>query len=104
VPETPPPEDQHKASEWYIAKMIEDADGDDEHLLRLVADGMDVVKAHKKRLDEVQLQAAIRLRNEGVPMQRIARLARVSDSALSRRIIRAGGIRRVDRRRSRRKS
>lgn len=101
MPNTPPPLSHHGASEWYLAQIVEEAGADDEKLLRLLAQAMEETEEHAERIRNIRDDAARRLREKGLPMQRIAKLAGVTDSALARRILNAGATRRVDRRRRR---
>jgi chemotaxis regulatin CheY-phosphate phosphatase CheZ len=89
-----------KVSQEWLDRLVAEADGDDERLLHLCADHLEVVDEHGDRVRrELRDPAAQRLREAGVPMKRIATLARITDSALARRILHAGSKRRVDRRR-----
>lgn len=87
----------HEHSEGWIAQMDGVADGDDELRVRMVAAHLALVEEHADRMRDYRDDAAARLREAGVPMTRIAKLARVNDSALARRLFKRGGCRRVQR-------
>lgn len=94
-------ENVDEASRWWIDNIIAEAGDDDEELLRKCREQTEAAEAHLERVRQVRDGAVQRLRDEGVPMTDIAKLAGVTDSALSRRILARGGKRRVDRRRKR---
>jgi hypothetical protein len=87
----------------FIQRILKEADGQDPELVRLVADALEASERHHKRLQALRLEVVLRMRGAGVPMTEIADLARVNDSYLSRLVIRAGGGRRSDRTRPRRR-
>ena len=81
-------------SMWVIKNIVDEADGDDRKLLRLLAENATVTKRHKERIEAARDAAARRLRDAGVPMIEIADEASVTDSYLSRRLIQKGASRR----------
>lgn len=90
-------------SQELIAKIVAEAGGDDRALLRLLADNSEVTKRHQDRLIAARDDAARRLRDAGVPMIDIAEDAGVTDSYLSRRVIKNGATRILDRTKPRRR-
>lgn len=90
--------DARKMSREWVERLVADAGGDDEALLRLCAEHLHLVEEHADAVRTLRDEAARRERGRGTPMVRIAKMAGVTDSALSRRILGAGDTRRVDRR------
>lgn len=80
-----------------MAEVLSEADGDDEALVRLCAAELRYSVAYQRKIEEIRDDAVLRLRERGVPMTRIAVLAKVSDSYLSRRLIGRGTARKVNR-------
>lgn len=81
--------------EARIAELRDEADGDVETLLRLCGAELTHSVAYQHRIEEMRDEAAQVLRERGMTMGKIARLAQVSDSYLSRRLIGRGSARRV---------
>lgn len=79
----------------YVAALVEDCDDDDERLVRSAAQRLDDHATLMAAVEQVRDEAAMRLRAVGVPMTRISRLARLSDSHLARRLFRLGAQRKV---------
>lgn len=75
--------------------MIAEAGGDDEALLRMATRELTYCVRYRDLVEEVRDMTAARLRRRGVPMTQIANIAGVSDSYLSRRLIRNGATRKV---------
>lgn len=86
-----------------VNKLKHEADGDDYKLLDLLKENAEITKEHLERVWAARDEAAQRLRDAGVPMTEIADWAGVADSFLARRLIGAGGKRRVDRTRKQRR-
>lgn len=84
-------------SDGWIEQMDRLAGDDDEVRIRLAAAHLRLVDAHMDRMREYRDDAAVRLRERGVPMTRIAKLARINDSALARRLFARGSSRLVRR-------
>lgn len=102
VAETVHSPDVGAASQWWLDRLVASAGDDDEALLVACRDHLAVVKAHEQAVLDIRDRAAARLRDHGVPMTVLGRLAGVSDSALARRILALPGqVRRVDRRKRR---
>lgn len=86
-----------------VDRLKQEADGDDYKLLDLLKENAEITKRHQERVWSARDEAAQRLRDAGVPMTEIADWAGVADSYLARRLIGAGGKRRVDRTRKQRR-
>lgn len=85
-------------------EQLEKAAGDDQYKLLSVVDvALQASKDHQDRLKEIRLKTVQQMREDGEPMTAIAEAANVNDSYLARLIIAAGGRRRVDRTRKRRR-
>jgi hypothetical protein len=89
-------EDVKVTSAAVLAALVEQAESDEE-AVRAYSAHIRCVESHLESVRELRDDAAARLRTAGMPMVRLAALAGVSDSHLTRRILANGGKRRVDR-------
>lgn len=87
----------------FIQRIVKEADGDQAAMLQLIDVALKASQRHQKRLKALRLETAAQMRGAGVPMTEIAEAANVNDSYISRLLIAAGGTRRVDRTRTRRR-
>lgn len=78
-----------------ISEIHDQANGDQEALLRMFAEEIALASGWASMMEEHRDAAAARLRDKGMPMTRIAKLARVSDSYLARRLFKRGVTRKV---------
>lgn len=78
-----------------ITQIMDDSGGSDEARVVLFSQEITLATAWVAMMEEHRDAAAARLRDRGMPMTRIARLARVSDSYLARRLFRRGATRKV---------
>lgn len=90
--------DARAATDKYIQEMYDEAGGDPERLLALAGQARAASRAFLVEVERILDETAMDLRDRGVPMTRLARLARVSDSYLTRRLLRRGAKRKFDRR------
>lgn len=88
-------------SQEFIDDVMKAAGDSEKDALRLIADAIQASQRHEKRLQDLRLNLAQRMRDAGVPMTEIAEAAKVNDSYLARKLIAAGAVRRNDRRRRR---
>lgn len=87
----------------FIAHLVAQAKGDPYTELALINVGLKASERHQDRLKAIRLELVQQLRDAGDPMTAIAEAAGVNDSYLSRLVIQAGGVRRSDRTRRRRR-
>jgi hypothetical protein len=76
--------------------LRQQADSDESLLARCAAE-LAAIAAHQQRVLALRDETALRLREAGMPMARLARLARCTDSYLARRLIALGSARRITR-------
>lgn len=78
-----------------VTQIHDESRGSAEARVRLFSEEIALASAWVTMMEEHRDAAAADLRDRGVPMTRIARLARVSDSYLARRLFRRGVTRKV---------
>lgn len=78
-----------------ITEVAAEANGNDEATVTLFAQEVALATAWLSMMEEHRDAAAARLRARGVPMTKIAKLARVSDSYLARRLFNRGVKRKI---------
>jgi hypothetical protein len=83
--------DAKQAHPARLARLLATADTDAE-LIQLCRDEIAAVRVYQHAVRDVMEAAAGRLRDEGVPMTKIAVYAGVSDTYLSRRLTGARGM------------
>jgi hypothetical protein len=91
--------DAEQASIEWADRLVKDADGDDIKLLELIREQQRILAMHAKRLRDTRDAAMVRLRETGLSNIDLAEPAGMSDSGVSRRVLKAGAQRRVNRRR-----
>lgn len=79
-------DDPARLADDRLAELFAAADGDDATLLRLLAAEAENVAAYTRRVHAMRDQVVARMSVNGVPLIRLAVLARVTDSYLSRRL------------------
>lgn len=90
--------DASEASQQWVDRIVADAGGDDEELLRLINEHLEVVATHARVIRDLRGAAIVRERRRGKSNRDLRLITGISDSQVARAAIRAGGDRRIDRR------
>lgn len=82
-------------AEERVAEIEAACEGDPERKLAALTEELNLLGQYQSAVEQARDDVVADMREAGYPMMRLAQIARVSDSYLSRRMIRRGSARRV---------